>query len=258
MNAPPAKLPGWTRRRFWGVVGVLFAAQVGLILLFAERAHETAALSPAPVRFHLLGEPLTADQLAKTFFAIDPIVFPLPGLHGFSERAWLSLPQQQFEVPSEKEAPAWLAIDTTRLGTNFPLLNRANTPLPFALADQSGPALDPWPVSLAPELVRTQSVFEIQGELTSRQLNTPAALPAWPSAFLLRNSVVQIAVDSAGQVVAARLLAHSGSPEADGNALDQARSLRFRPVPASAPVWGKAVFEWQTVEPTNASPASPP
>jgi TonB family protein len=126
------------------------------------------------------------------------------------------------------------------------------------LASQRGPELDPWPAFLSPELIRTQSVFEIQGEPAGRERNAPIELRTWPAPRLLSNSVVQIAVDSAGQVIAARLLARSGSADADTNALDVARRLRFRPAPSPAPVWGRAVFEWQTAEQTNASPAGGP
>ncbi len=258
MNGPPAVSCGWTRGRFWRVAGVLCVVQAGLILLFAGREHRLSRMAPAPGHFHLLGTPLTAGQLTRTFFAIDPTVFPLPNRHGFSERAWLRLPARR-EAPSEPEPPAWLTLDAARLGTNFPLLNRAKSALPFGLADQRGPELEPWPVFLTPEPVRTQSLFEIQGELAGRQINAPAELPAETNAQLLAKSVVQIAVDSAGQVIAARLLPpRSGSVEADSNALDQARRLRFRPVPTPTPVWGKAVFEWQTVEPTHAGPAGAP
>jgi len=258
MKSPATEPSQWTRGRFLWLVGVLFVLQAGLILLFAERAPSVSSLAPTPVHFRLLGTPMTADQLSKTFFAIDPTVFPLPGLHGFSERAWLRLPEQQYEASSETEAPAWLGIDAVRLGTNFPPLNRPKSLLPFGLAAQGDPELEPWPVFLAPERLRTQSLFVIRGKLAARQLNAPTELRAWPSAQLLSNSVVQIAVDSAGQVIAARLLARSGSADADSNALDKARSLRYRPSPSPAPVWGKAVFEWQTIEPTNASPAGPP
>jgi hypothetical protein len=258
MNPPPSELSGWTRGRFWSVAGALFAAQAGLIVLFAEGEHRASHVAPAPVHLRLLGTPLNADQLARIFFVEDPAVFPLASLHGFSERAWLSPPAQQYEVPGETEAPEWLKIDTNGLGTNFPLLNRAESPVPFGLADPSGAEPEPWPASLTSEPVRTQSAFEIQGELAGRQLNAPAGLRAWPSAELLSNSVVQIAVDSAGQVIAARLLGRSGLADADTNALDKARSLRFRPVPLPAPVWGKAIFEWQTIGQTNATPAGLP
>jgi TonB family protein len=212
-------------------------------------------MAPASCHFRLLGMPLTAGQLTRTFFAIDPTVFPLPSRHGFSGRAWLRLPVRQFEAPAEMEAPAWLTLDTNRLGTGFPELNQAKSALPFGLGDERGSELEPWPVFPAPEVVGTQSLFEMQGELAGRLLNPPAELRSWPGAQLLAKSVVQIAVDSAGRVIASRLLARSGSVEADSNALEQARRLRFRPAPSPAPVWGRAVFEWQTVEPPNAGPS---
>jgi len=258
VNAPPAISCGWTRGRFWRVTGVLCIVQAGLILLFAEREHRPFRMAPAPGHFRLLGTPLTAGQLTRTFFAIDPTVFPLPSSKGFSERAWLRLPARQIEAPSETNERAWLTLDTNRLGTDFEPLNRAKSALPFGWTDQRSQEPEPWPVFLIPEPVRTQSLLEIQGELAGRQLNAPAELPAETNAQLLAKSVVQIAVDSAGQVIAARLLARSGSVEADNNALDQARRLRFRPAPSPTPVWGKAVFEWQTVEPTNAGPAGAP
>ncbi|MGP8198448.1 MAG: energy transducer TonB [Limisphaerales bacterium] len=255
MNGSPAVCGKWTRGRFWRVFGVLCVVQVGLIWLFGGRERGLGRTAPVPGHFGLVGTPLTAGELTRTFFAIDPTVFPMPSLHGFSERAWLRLPT--YQLPDETEPPAWLTLNTNRLGIDFPPSGRAEAILPSALTDQSAPELDPWPASLAPERVRTNSLFEIEGELAGRLLNAPGGLPSWPSTLLLANSVVQIAVDSAGQVVAARLLApRSGSAEADNTALALARQLRFRPVPSPAPVWGKAVFDWQTLEPTNAGPAA--
>jgi TonB family protein len=241
------------------VAGVLCIAQVGLILLFSEHDHGPVRLSPAPGHFRLIGPPLTAGQLTRTFFAIDPTVFSLPNRHGFSERAWLRLPAQQFDVPGETEAPAWLTNDAARLGTDIPPLNPARSALLSDLADQGSPEPEPWPVFLTPEHLRSQSLVEIQGELAGRRINAPTEMPAVTNSQLLSNSVVQIAVDSAGQVIATRLLGRSGSTDADGNALDQARRLRFRPAPSPAPVWGRAVFEWQTAEPVKAGhPAGAP
>ena len=111
------------------------------------------------------------------------------------------------------------------------------------MADFSGP----------PEVSEANRSLRSKAKLADRQLNAPVELPAETNAQLLSNSVVQIAVDSAGQVVAARLLAAvgfgGGGREGGGN---RAWQLRFRPVSLQAPVWGEAVFEWQTAEPTNA------
>lgn len=260
MNDPVPYSP-WTRRRFWSVAGALFVLQAGLILVFAERDRGGQRGTTGPAYFRVLGTPLTADELSEAFFAADPTVFSLPGAHGFSERAWLHLPPGQYETPNETETPAWLAINSSRLGTNFPQLSRPQSPLPFGLADPDSAELEPWPGFLAPEQFRSQSRFEIQGELSRRKLNTPVELRAWPpgpNGPLLSQSVVQIAVNSAGQVVAARLLGHSGSVDADASALHTARNLRFHPVPASPPIWGEALFQWQTASSSNAAPSGPP
>ena len=257
MKGSPAVCGEWTRGRFWRVVCILCVAQVGLIWLFGGRERGLRRTAPVPGHFGLVGAPLTPGELTRTFFAIDPTVFPMPSLHGFSERAWLRLRTHQ--LPDETEPCAWLSLNTNRLGIDFPPLGRAESILASALTDQSAPEFDPWPASLASERVRTNSLFEIEGDLAGRLLNAPSTLPAWPSALLLANSVVEIAVDSAGQVVAARMLSpRSGLAEADNTAVGLARLLRFRPVSSPAPVWGKAVFEWQTLEPTNAGPEAAP
>jgi TonB family protein len=252
MSGPPAIPGGWTRGRFWRVAGVLCVAQAGLILLFGGREQNPSRRAAPAAHFRLLGTPLTPGQLTRTFFATDPTVFLLPNLHGFSARGWLRRQAREFEPPPETEPPAWLTLDTARLGAASPPPARAASALPFGLAAQRQPELDPWPASLAPELVTNRSRFEIQGELAGRLLNAPASLPAWPASQLLGRSTVQIAVDAAGQVITARLLApRSGSADADNAALAQARQLRFRPVSPPTPVWGKAVFDWQTAEPAN-------
>lgn len=257
MKPPLTELPGWTRKRFWGVVSALFIAQAGLILLFAERGPGGSHTVPAPVHFRLVQTPMSADQLTSTFFAIDPTVFALANVHGFSERAWLRLPGLDLDAPGETDAPAWLQVDSSRLGTNFSQVARMESPLPFGLPDNTDEELEPWPVTLVPDTIQTRSSFKIRDKLARRQLASPY-LRNWASAQLLSNSVVQIAVDSAGQVVAAHLLGRSGLVDADTNALDEARRLRFRPAPPAAPVWGRAIFAWQTIEATNVSvPALP-
>jgi len=100
----------------------------------------------------------------------------------------------------------------------------------------------------------------------------PVALPSWPGADLLTNSVVQVLADAAGKVVSHKLLRlESGSKDqqdADQWALKQARAARFTPLPPSEDTAanplrqlsrGALVFEWHTVprSATNAPPANP-
>jgi hypothetical protein len=258
MKKTPPDLPCWTRQRFWGFVLMVFIAQAGLILLFAESGRGISHLASGAVHFHLLPDELTSAQLTKSFFATDPTVFSMPSRKGFSESAWLQSSAPQFDVPDETEPPAWLGVDAIQLGTNFPSLARTNSLQPFKMADQGEVELEQWPPALPPESFSNQSVFELPGELSGRALNVPTNLKSWPSAVLLSNTIVQIAVDASGQVVAARLTGRSGLVDADTNALDWARHLRFRPSATGSPVWGNALFEWQTLEQTNAASTGAP
>jgi hypothetical protein len=258
MNAASNTRGGWSRRRFWGVVAGLFVAQAGLIMVFGRINAPAAKLSVEPTRFCLLDGPMDADELSRLFFATDPTVFSLPSLHGFSGRSWLTA-SPKFELPDQTEEPAWLGLRVDKLGTNFPSLSQSRSQLPAGLGQVTVTTPEPWPVFLQPETFVTNSIFEIRGELAGRKLNTPVHLRSWPSAQLLRKTVVQIAVNSAGQVVSARLNEpRSGLAEADASALKIARDLRFRPVPSSSPVWGEAVFEWETVEPAGTAAGGAP
>ncbi|MGA2176002.1 MAG: TonB family protein [Verrucomicrobiota bacterium] len=251
MNAPGTESGVWTRGRVLSVAVGLFVLQVALILVFADRAARPAASAPPPIRFVALGAPVREDQLSRRFFAGDPAVFQWPGVHGFSGRAWFSQQPAQYRPTNRLEPPSWLDLDVSRLGTISPVGPLSATPPPLDLAGQGAAPLEPLPVFLPPEMIQTQSVFRLQGEARQRWTGETPLLPAWPSPQLLTNSVVEIGVSPAGDVLAHRLLARSGSPAADASALAAARALRFVPSNRAGTVWGQAVFEWHTSEATN-------
>ena len=109
------------------------------------------------------------------------------------------------------------------------------------------------PVFLVPAVIPTQSIFRLEGGLNDRLLGAPS-LRSWPSEKLLKKSVVQIAVDPMGEVVAVKLDASSDSAEADAEALSLARALRFRPSMSAGTQWCNAIFLWQTSEPAGSGP----
>jgi hypothetical protein len=256
MKTPLQDGSSWTRGRFLAVAGVLFALQAGLILLFGDRSRP-AALAHAPLPgFRALGGPVGERELLRLFFVSDPAVFPLPNAHGFSGRAWLNQRPPTYQSEVQLEPPFWLSLQTAGLGTNFPA-----PPIQFAtmapdLAQQQAPRLEPLPVFLAPEIVPTQSLFRLEGELEGSLLGRPLQLCPWSGLQLLSNSVVQIAVDPSGAVLAARLEARSGSAQADAEAVALARALRFTAGSAARTRWGRAVFQWQTTEPAGAGQQS--
>jgi len=242
----------WTRRRFLGMVGVLFVLQIGLLFLFGSRSGPQPRLSSRSIQFRSLGASVSEDELMRQFFVGDPAVFPLPNRHGFSGRGWLNRQPPKYQSEIQLQPPDWLPLDTVRLGTNFPALSSGSEAILPGLGERLTQAEEPLPAFLAPENIATQSIFRLDGDLSDRLLGAAPVLGTWPNPQLLTNSAVQIAVNRVGEVVAARLATRCGLAEADADALAKARALRFRPSPSAGTIWGEAVFQWQTTEPAGA------
>lgn len=241
----------WTRGRFFGIVGVLFALQAGLIFLFGERTPSHPISTSPMTQSRVLDASVRDDQLLRQFFVGDPAIFSLPNRHGFSGRGWLNQRPLGYQDHHQLEPPQWLGLNVKRLGTNFP----GSESMAFDLDGYEAPRVESPPDFLPPEIVRTNSVFRLEGSgLGERLLGGLPSLPVVPSEKLLTNSVVQIAVDAAGEVVAARLDSSCGSPDVDAVALTKARALRFLPRSSLPAQWGEAVFEWQTTEAVAAGP----
>src|SRR6185436_6150772 len=106
-----------------------------------------------------------------------------------------------------------------------------------------------------------QSRLRIEGGIALRPPSKGIALPAWPRADILSNSVVRVAIDADGRPLFPALSAESGLPEADLAALKIAAATRFRALPhadrdgsGTGPLaWGKMIFEWHTVPPAPAA-----
>jgi hypothetical protein len=257
----------WPRERFWGVVGVLCVLQAGLIFLFGDRSRALPPLSSQSVRFRALGASVSEDQLLRQFFVGDPAVFPLPNPHGFSSGGWLDQRPLTYQAEIQLEPPIWLDLDTARLRSNLPVIPSSfshfvlslvtglgtnlpadSGPIPLGLAEKRSRFDETAPVFLSPEIIPTKSNFRLEGGLGDRLQGPAPALRSWSSEQLLTKSVVQIAVNAVGEVVATRLDARCGLTEADAEALATARALRFRPSPSVGLQWGQAVFQWQTAE----------
>jgi len=251
----PANCPNWTRRRFLGVAAILFVLQAALIVVFGSKGIRNASATTFSTQFRALLTPMNEDELRRLFFATDPTVFSWPSSHGFSGRAWMDAPPVEFQAASQLEPPRWLPLDTINLGSGFIAANRALFSAPFSVARLTVPGVEPLPVFLPVENVSTQSVFQIEGPLKARLLNAPAALLSWPSAQLLTNTVVQVAVNASGDVLAARVESRCGSADADEDALSKARALRFRPAAGAGMTWARAIFQWQTTAPATAAKA---
>ncbi|MBI2924432.1 MAG: hypothetical protein HYY24_01875 [Verrucomicrobia bacterium] len=271
LDAPPA----WSRRRWWLTVLALFGVQVGLILFFSDRTPFAPRQTPAAPLFNLVPTPGLERRLTESFTASDPTLFGLVHPRGFSGDVWLVAPRPAHELQPWSEPARWRAPELSELGAGLWRFVQSGRPATFAALEK--PAPDSTPLTIPPEPLPTQSTVRVEGHLAARPLVASLELPVWPSSELLTNSVVQLTVNRAGEVLWATLLSTRGlkSPEqkaADQRALELARGARFQPVPgvsASPPqpsgdlIWGNLVFHWHTVPPpppaTNATAqATPP
>ena len=248
MSATAAIPPGWSPSRFWLVAAVVFAGQVGWIFLLGQRSHGRAAETPRRDIVRMVPTPMDEETWSKYVFAVDPTVIPTSGSHGFADLAWHQLPANEYSAPLPKPQPVFLEFASipspaVAQAKGFPLLL-----LPSQSASQS-----PEPV-LAPG-GRAESTFRIEGALTARQIAPPTRLRAWTDNYLLTNTVIDFAVNRAGQVFTEALLEGSGLDDADQAALAAVRDFRFRPASKSSPAaaWDTAIFYWRTIPPSTNS-----
>ena len=253
----------WSRRRWWGMVGLIFGGQLVLIFWLGETSPIRSRPAAPALTLKLAGS-ASAQLLALH----DPTLFVLPHQQEVLAPTWLRPPQPEFHSfawPEPTNNPL-LAID--QLGAGFNRLVETNPfnslPLPAKpLSEVTLPELPPLAIS------PPHSMLRLEWDQGGRQLLTPLELRSWQNPDILTNSVVQIVVDAEGRPASVTLLSGSGSKAADQQALEQANAARFEPLsrnlaepalnPAAQLTWGRMIFQWHTVPLplTNAPTAGP-
>jgi len=246
----------WSRRRWWTLIVLVFAAHLGLIFAFSDRnagAPRAPAFAPT---LHLV--PGYDEILALT----DPTLFALPNRNGFAGATWLRPPDVELEPFRWTEPPRLLALPVDKLGNTFTRFVTTNRLSPFELDVK--PAPEPaLPLTFGFKLpLATRSTLRLGGGLANRHWLNPPILGPWPASDLLTNSVLQVMVNARGDVVSATLMPPgSGLPEADQFALETAKAARFEPLRngAMGPTVGTLIFQWYTVPKTetNATTLNP-
>lgn len=238
----------WSRKRWWTLVLLVFAAHLGFLLAFGNRQTiPRRAVSPVTVTSlaHRESELLELD---------DPMLFALPSLHGVAGQAWQKTPVMAFSPFRWSEAPRLLPLQPDHLGHAFGRFMQTNS---FArMVFESKPE----PVTVLPAALEltdppmTNSTLRITGALAHRRWLNPPALRSWSGADLLTNTVVQALVNPDGNVFSATFLVPLGSGTNDQNAAEYAlqvvRGARFAPDRSAAgPTLGTLIFEWHTTVP---------
>jgi len=257
MNAAPTASAErhWPWHR-WGLfIGLSFAIHVGFVFAFGDRRPIVPRASVNVPQWQFTTHRSEREQLD------DPTLFALPHPNGFAGAAWLRPPPLGFAPYCWTEPPRLLALTAAQLGTTF--LQHQETHPRTSLELEALPPPELMPLKTADRVSSTaqRSRPSLSGELAHLSwLNAPIDLPSWPVADGLTNSVVQVWVEADGQVLSPALLPPgSGSKAADQLALKLARTARLSPLPSAGAkaVRGTLIFEWQTLPPTNATPATP-
>ncbi|HTL17282.1 MAG TPA: hypothetical protein VL793_08595 [Patescibacteria group bacterium] len=246
----------WPARRWWIVIAIVFGTQLILILWLGRPERFRGRAKELVPQLEVVG-PEAAGALAMS----DPTLFALPHQQGFSGLAWLNV---EYHPSSPRESAQLLPLDQQQLGydfRNFMTTNHENGLPVIAQAEFEFRT----PALVVSPAFPTQSTLRLTGALSSRRLATVPALPSWPSADILSNSVVQVLVAASGETLSATLLqpAGSGSSEADQQALREARRARFDRVdtpdplnPLAGVALGQMVFQWHTVPLTATNSAA--
>ena len=239
----------WDGRRLSRAVIGLFALQVGLIYLLGAKKIPPVRAVPAHSKEAFWRITPEAGRPWRSGFPLmdDPWVFTSADSGGFSGLAWMHMDVPQHEW-ARWEVAADLIDFSERPMTN-PLAGLELSSVQ-ALGDVAS-----WP---APQLAATQvgapragsTLWHLEGDLVARAATNVLAFPSAGGVDVLASTRVQLGVAADGQVMAARVIAGSGSRPIDLQALQAARGLRFLPVSKEAQpeglVWGVFVVEWFT------------
>jgi len=272
---PPAPKPpgeGWTRNKFIFLIALALVVHVALIFIFAaKKPIVPRAVANVP---HLQ----LAANASELIALGDPTLFARPNAHDFVTAFGQRTPFVAQPSFNWTESPHYLLPAPEKFGAAFRKFMQTNRPPEMPLNFKPEPKLIE-PVVVHDDTMPQATTMQICGGLARRRLlgqiefttNNgaisitrynpaeksaigPAAtngLPAMPVNDVIAPSVVQVLVDTAGNVASAVLLpdnsieAAAHYNPADQLALQLARVLRFAPAPRL--MFGEIIFNWHTV-----------
>jgi TonB family protein len=253
----------WSRHVWiWGFV-FLFLSHAFAVFWLAERQTNLPSWQKPAAFLYLGGSPDTDLRIAKNTALRDPTLFALPHAENFSGGAWLNFRPQVLQLTNWIAPPEWLAPSLEQLGKSFDEYVATNRPSEDQLLASLRATAAP-EVRMPDQPVITHSTAKIEGALAARKLVFTPELPNVPHSDVLAKTIVTVSVNGNGVVESASIAKDSGSKWADDSALRLARAFSFEPaaVPVarardnSPPVFGRLVFTWNTVPPTNAGPST--
>lgn len=253
MSAASVTIEGWSPRRWLLTIAALALAQTGFLLFLSQRALPLPRAESEATEVAFING-AAANGSSQATLGSDPTLFALMDRHGFSGKTWLDFSLYQHSLNDWQEPARWLSPDAVRFGSSFQRYAAKSGLDRFTTGDQPPPQAS-LPAVASVE-VASRTTIQVSRELADRKIITPLKLPSRPGADLLPDTVVQVVVNSDGDVLSARLLTSCGAKDTDQLALNQARVLRFEPLSADKRIPGNPwavlttanlMFHWHTV-----------
>lgn len=242
LSKPEIAADTWPRRRVVALILLIFGLHVGLLWRFSgtDLALERTPVRDLPFQFV---DPVSEEAIERVELQ-DPTLFLLAGRRGFSGSGWLKMAPFPYQMKIDFEPPLWTepAVDTLAM---VPRVGRDELiPSPPLFAEKPPPTV--WEVPLNRQPIVPQPSLVIEGELAGWRLDTTNALPEADKDLVLANCVVQVTVDSDGDVISAVRWSESSSSRMDELAVAFARAARFIPPMEHPPelTFGRLIFRW--------------
>jgi len=231
--------PATTVSAQWGWwVAVVFVLQILFFSAVSKKAHKL--ISQPPVRISSVNGSNVLDRLAIE----GPEVLIRPNKHGFSD-VWLK------SGPMEHQLTRWTPPDIPLPQESNLVENIIGQVLEEGYSQKMRSFVKPAPkltrVS-APLLgMKNSSRLELRGGIKELNLDKPVLLPSgWLTGEHLKQSRVQVMVDTEGKVMNGALIQSSGHEPADQKAVEIAlREVSFQKSTNGVMV-GALVFHWHT------------
>jgi TonB family protein len=239
---PPAQGEGWSWKKIIFLIALAGLMHVALIFIFGSRKPVVPRAVDKVPHLQLANN---ADEIVAL---ADPTLFARPNAHDFVTAFWQRLPVVKQPSFNWTEDPRFLPPAPEKFGAAFREFIQTNPPPETPLDFKPEPTFSA-PVMVLDDTLPQATTMQISGELARRRRLNEIGLPPIPVNDVIAPSRVQVLVDTAGNVASAILLEPSLNNDADQQALQLARSLRF--APASRLMFGEIIFNWHTV-PTNA------
>ena len=252
----PAETPPWSARKLAAAIVIATLGQFALIHGFSSRTVTTPRTAEARpvVQF-------AANTPSELFALTDPTIFSRAHPGGFSGRAWLTVPEQDYQPAETDTGPATLALNPETLGATFRAYRLTNDLGRWTARYLATPA----PTEPAAGLgfsAPAESRLIVKGPLANLLLRFTPPLSVWTNADILAPSEVLLIADARGNPVSATLVQpRSGYKpgEHDRRAVELAMKIAFRTdnsasaAPSGNPeaglISGRLIFQWHTVAP---------